>query len=434
MKISKKLTSQKEALHWLVKKFPKPLRHSTYRHLVRIKTTPPAGVHFKLATTPDEFTQAFSILHDAYVEAGLMKPDPSGLRITPYHLLPTTSTLIAKNGDTVIGTVSLIRQGAFGLPSEAGFDLSPLKSTGRQIAEISAVAICPEWRGRTFLPLTKFGYEYCTRFFGIDTFVCTSDAASGLSEFYEGAILFKKISEHPCSTYSFSNHVPVVGLFLHLDEAYENWARHYAHRPKNSDLFSYFTRLKWNCFEFPKREFFSCIDPVLTPELFDHLFKIKPNLIKTISPFQLACLRRIYDCPEFKTVFDKQANLRSLPSDARQKGDFRFPTAIPGVICLEGETIEIKALDVSNQGFTARLKNGLPPALPEKCQAILRINERFSAELEAEPVWAQSSGMVGFKIHSSDQNWRMLLNYLHNQILARHGTEEKIGEFLQKAA
>ncbi len=45
-----------------------------------------------------------------------MTPDPSGMRVTIYHALPTTTTLCAKIGDQVVGTLSLIRESALGVP------------------------------------------------------------------------------------------------------------------------------------------------------------------------------------------------------------------------------------------------------------------------------------------------------------------------------
>ena len=51
----------------------------------------------------------FCLLHDAYVRAGFMKPDPSGMRATIYHALPTTTTLLAKYDGKIVGTISLIR-------------------------------------------------------------------------------------------------------------------------------------------------------------------------------------------------------------------------------------------------------------------------------------------------------------------------------------
>ena len=53
-----------------------------------------------------------------------MTPDPSGLRVTIYHALPTTTTLCAKYDGQVVGTITLIRESVLGVPAQAIFDLS----------------------------------------------------------------------------------------------------------------------------------------------------------------------------------------------------------------------------------------------------------------------------------------------------------------------
>ena len=62
----------------------------------------------KIADTKEELEACFTLLHDAYVDSGFMKPDPSGMRVTIYHALPTTTTLCAKYDGQVVGTLSLI--------------------------------------------------------------------------------------------------------------------------------------------------------------------------------------------------------------------------------------------------------------------------------------------------------------------------------------
>jgi hypothetical protein len=72
------------------------------------------------------------LLHDAYVAAGFMKPAVSGLRVTIYHALPTTTTLCAKFDGQVVGTLSLIRESVFGFPLQAIFDLTANARARRQ--------------------------------------------------------------------------------------------------------------------------------------------------------------------------------------------------------------------------------------------------------------------------------------------------------------
>ena len=117
---------------------PKPLKFALYRRMAQCDPEPDSRLVLKIAETKEELEDCFRILHDAYVGSGFMKPHASGMRITRYHALPTTTTLCAKFDGRVVGTISMIREGVFGFPLQAVFDLglafgsnAQLQSAGR---------------------------------------------------------------------------------------------------------------------------------------------------------------------------------------------------------------------------------------------------------------------------------------------------------------
>ena len=103
---------------------PRNLRFAIYRSFVECDPRPDSRLVLKIAETKEELEACFKLLHDAYVSSGFMKPDPSGMRVTIYHALPTTTTLCAKFDGEVVGTMSLIRESLFGFPLQAIFDLT----------------------------------------------------------------------------------------------------------------------------------------------------------------------------------------------------------------------------------------------------------------------------------------------------------------------
>jgi hypothetical protein len=109
---------------------PRSVRFAFYRSMVDCDPAPDARLQLKIADTQEELEDCFHILHDAYVGSGFMKPDPSGLRVTEYHALPTTTTLCAKYDGRVVGTISMIREGVFGFPLQAVFDLEHVRAKG----------------------------------------------------------------------------------------------------------------------------------------------------------------------------------------------------------------------------------------------------------------------------------------------------------------
>ena len=100
------------------------------------------GLECKIASTIDEWHDAFSLVHDSYLRAGLSEPRASGLRVTPYHLLPVTSTLIARYHGEVVGTLTLICDSEAGVPMELvyGDEVAAARQQGIAFAEVSCLA------------------------------------------------------------------------------------------------------------------------------------------------------------------------------------------------------------------------------------------------------------------------------------------------------
>jgi GNAT superfamily N-acetyltransferase len=194
------VSGTKKLLHQSLRKlfsfFPRPVRFAIYRSFVDCDPKPDPRLVLKIAETKEELEACFSLLHDAYVGAGFMKPDPSGMRVTIYHALPTTTTLCAKYDDEVVGTLSLIRESVFGFPLQAIFDLRGVRSRGGKIAEVSALAVHPKFRktgGAILFPLMKFMYQYCTTFF--DTRHLVIAVNPNRIEMYESLLFFQRLTE-----------------------------------------------------------------------------------------------------------------------------------------------------------------------------------------------------------------------------------------------
>lgn len=101
-------------------------------------------VVYKIASRREEFCAAFGLVYNAYVRAGLSTPHPYRMRVTPYHLLPTTEVFIAVKEGEVISTVSLIRDGELGLPMESVYaqEVGWYRNHGFSLAEVSCLADC----------------------------------------------------------------------------------------------------------------------------------------------------------------------------------------------------------------------------------------------------------------------------------------------------
>lgn len=257
----------------------------------------------KVAESKEELEACFSVLHDAYVESGFMKPDPSGMRVTLYHALPSTTTLCAKYDGKVVGTVSLIRQNALGFPMQQIFDLSAIHEKGGQIAEVSALAIHAKFRrtsGSILFPLLKFICEYCTTVVDVRHLVIAVNPRH--IELYESMLFFRRLTMNVVENYDFANGAAAVGATLDIRQAKEDFREHYSSKPASSNLYAYFTQLKLPNIELPDRSAGTDDDPLLPPELLDYFFNVRTRTFDNLCAHKKAILHAIYHRPEYREV------------------------------------------------------------------------------------------------------------------------------------
>jgi hypothetical protein len=103
---------------------------------------PLLGMECKIAASVSEWQDAFSLVHDSYVRAGLSEPRSCQMRVTPYHVLPTSSTLVAQHNGDLLGTLTLIRDSDSGVPMEIvyGKEVASARRQGVRFAEVSCLA------------------------------------------------------------------------------------------------------------------------------------------------------------------------------------------------------------------------------------------------------------------------------------------------------
>jgi len=103
-------------------------------------------VVLKIASGRRELFEAFGLVYDAYRRAGLTPPNPCRMRLTRYHLLPTTEVFVAESRGRVICTMSLIGDGELGLPMEQVYANEVLlrRLRGGRLGEGSCLADCPD--------------------------------------------------------------------------------------------------------------------------------------------------------------------------------------------------------------------------------------------------------------------------------------------------
>jgi hypothetical protein len=406
----------RHALRKVFSIFPRSLRFAVYRSFVDCDPRPDKRLVLKIAETKEELEACFKLLHDAYVGSGFMRSDPSGMRVTIYHALPTTTTLCAKFDGEVVGTISLIRESVFGFPLQSIFDLHDVREATGQLAEVSALAVHPKFRntgGMILFPLMKFMYEYCRTFF--DTRHLVIAVNPNRIELYESLLCFERLSENEVKNYDFANGAPAVGATLDLHVAPDILKRIYDKKKKRKNLYQYFVQTSLRNIVMPRRRYFSTNDPVMTPELLDYFFNQRTRTFKKLSEREKGLLHSIYNLPEYKQVLPSNLSESDFPS--RQRKHQRYSLKCPGIFSvISAEKTDVYALQVvefSDDGFLANSKVPLP--INAWGEARIRLGTDEKSIIKAMAVrgkYKGAHGLYGFKLAEPDLPWRKLVGVL----------------------
>lgn len=395
---------------------PRRVRFAAYRNLVKCDDAPSDRLVLKLAETREELEACFRLLHDAYVSVGFMKPDPSGMRVTLYHALPTTTTLLAKFDGKVVGTLSLIRQSAMGFPMQKIFSIDSILREGGNIAEVSALAVDRSFQakgGVILFPLIKFMYEYSRKLFDTRHLVIAVNPRH--IAFYESILFFRRLKQHVVPHYGFVNGAPAVGAHLDLDHAPRIFKRCYDGKEPRKNLYRYFTELRLPNIVFPDKRYFTTNDPVMTPDLLDYFFNQRTQVFARLSGREKLLLHSIYDLPAYKPLLPPVPP-EVQPRQPTRRRHRRFSVSCPAVLAVgaaeSARQFPLTVIECSMSGFRARSE--LP--LPLDCvgEAAIDLGQEDHSVLRVTVVRKASSEEHIFvlKVGEPDLAWRKFVNAL----------------------
>lgn len=381
---------------------PNQVRFSYMRDQLKIPEQLDSAFTFKVATTQEELSAAYRILHESYLEQGYTKPNESGMRIVKYFALPSTTTLIALYNKNVVGTISIVRRGSFGLPMENTFNLAESIDKNKVIAEISSLAIDAKFRknrGALFLPLLKFFWEYIQDCMKLDAIVITVNPS--MSDFYEAFLNFKRLKNAEVTGYSFANGNPGVGLWMDVQDAPRAFKQMYIEKSKEKNLFSYFVELRLAHFEFPNRDFYKSSDPVMTPDMLSYFFKQKSNVFAELSAREVVALNMVYPGTFYSQVLPDSEIILS-------RDGTRYAVNIQCKVPAH-EDITLSVVDVAREGLR------VVSTVPLSGHVLLRVlvGDGKLSEVMGEVRW-QTGDVFGLKLIETDYAWQAFSKYLKN--------------------
>ncbi|MES0884970.1 N-acyl amino acid synthase FeeM domain-containing protein [Roseibium sp. SCP14] len=280
-------------------------RHAIHRRRLKLRLAPPDGVIFKLAETTGELIQACKILYEAYTAAGYMRSDGSGIRLTPYHTLPSCYTLIAKEGKNVVATTTIVVKSLEALPIEKIFSLDDYLAWDRRVCEISSLTVHPKYRsrhGELIFSLIKYLFKFVRETLRIHDCVITCNPKH--IEFYEAVLLFNRISDEVINSYDFVDGAPAIGAHLDLITVTDRYALVYDGAPREKDLYKYLFELEFDNFQMPTQVPATYQGNRWSPRQLTSLLGRHANGASSFSPAERAFLRRHYATPEYDVAFE----------------------------------------------------------------------------------------------------------------------------------
>lgn len=177
------------------------------------------GIRYQAARTLDDVIAAWTGVYDAYMRAGLIRPNSHLLHTVPHAIHPDTAVVIGFQGDRPVATVSAYSDGSAGVPLADVYvdEVEEMRREGRRVVEVGLLArdssvVVPSFR--TTLDLMKHAFFY-GRYRG------ATDLLIGVHphhvRFYERMFGFHPFAGE--STCPFVNYAPVVGLRLEYERS-----------------------------------------------------------------------------------------------------------------------------------------------------------------------------------------------------------------------
>ena len=189
-----------------------------------------ADLQYRIAASHEDRAAAFRLAYSSYLRAGLTEPNWHGMRVTPYHLLPTTEVFVAVCDGEIISTVSLMLDGELGLPMESVYEqeIARRRRQGLRMGELSCLA---DRRGdpkrcfSVYVRLCRLAVQYA-RHRGLHELVVAVHPRH--LRFYQRFMAFTPIGDK--KAYPSARNHPAVALCLNFEQIDRE-------RPRNWEMF-----------------------------------------------------------------------------------------------------------------------------------------------------------------------------------------------------
>lgn len=389
----------------LLKYLPENIKGRCLRQLLTVPDNFNEEITFQLAQNENERMGAFSLVYECYIETGSETPNKSQVRINPFLALPSTQIIIAKHKDQIIGTLSIIPNSSFGLPSNERMNYEDLIKKNFKIAELSSLAVKKTYRGNKgniFFGLIKYAIELNSKHLNIDYIVTM--IRKHKVDLYLHLMGFNYLVKDEIKGYKYSNFANVYCLYLDIN-MFPLWLyRYYGLKMESKNLYNFFYKTKFKNIILPNSPYKVPNINLLTAKEIDLLKNTWRKKIRLLSKHQLVFLDYIY--PRFTH------NMLLNKNRKNNRIEVRFEFLHNGLIIDKDKSYKVSIKNISPSGLKIFSEN----KIQTKRTYILKVNlgDFETSKLIISPVRIEDDKNVyGIKILRSDKNWKNYFNFIN---------------------
>lgn len=400
---------------------PKRIRAPLLRTQFQITYDLPKDLVLKQAETKDEITQALNLVYQSYIDFNYIDPNEAKLRLTKYNILPTTFILIAKYGEEVVGTLSIVPDSALGIPSELTFNIDDYRNNNTRIAEISSLAIkrgFRKQRGQLLLPLCKIMYLFCTQILKLDGIIVST--IPNVEAFYTDVLLFEKNKLHTIEPNIYTKGTPTTCCFLPLNESTVNaYKKVYEKKEKKYNLYHFFVEATTENIKMPEPKI--CFQSYTKQQIstIAELVKVHPELMQNVTEADHLILNNI-DVSELYS-FSKETSGSSQGHDRKNKR-YHIRQAAWLSAANADQTVEVYIADLSEDGVKLVLKS--PIEIKNNAEVLIFFNYNSrKVKLTAKVLWTKNRKVIGCQILECSSSWSDFYRAVVEEILDNQNTD-----------
>lgn len=366
---------------------------------------------FKHAETADEIQEALHIVYENYSHLGYIDKREEEMHFNTYLCLPTTTILIVKYKGEVIGTMSIVPDSPFGLPTETTWDLSSLRSKYKYLAEISSLSIKrshKSTKGHIFLTLCKLMWEYCVKVLKIECIVMAG--TQEVEAFYTDLLCFKKVTTKTGQEHKLVKGNKSTCCYLDLITSDAEFEKEYRKAPPKSNFHNFIMHFNSSLIFLP------------APHVSLHGLHMKKNtaMIEILEKF-----------PNLKNMFTNTDKLKLANMDPLSRidrvMDFDNDTTrvFPriSIRCIDAllyhsesaQITQIKMIDVSNQGFGVKITQPLNAKESDRFVLIFE-HEGEALSIHAQVQWSKTFDAGFLVLDKSRAEWLRYIGLAFDEI------------------